>query len=131
MAVTGFSHINLRAPLELIEQLRAFYVDVVGLRVGPRAPLNSFGYWLYAGEQEVIHLSVARDSEPNRVPSAVGTYDHLALSCNGLVGTREHLQRHGIAFTTRQVPGNGPHQLFFKDPAGNGVELNFSPDDVF
>ena len=130
MAALGFHHINLRAPRELIEQLRSFYVEVIGLRVGERAPLSSAGYWLYAGDQELIHLSVARDSEPHRVPSPTGTYDHLALACRGLADTQAHLQQHGVAFTARRVAGTGQHQLFLKDPAGNGVELNFPADEI-
>ena len=57
MTVVGFNHYNLRAPRELLEQLRSFYCDVVGLRVGPRPSFASFGYWLYAGEQDILHLT--------------------------------------------------------------------------
>ena len=57
MSVVSFSHYNLRAPRELLDTLRAFYVEAVGLKPGPRPPFTRFGYWLYAGEQAVLHLS--------------------------------------------------------------------------
>ena len=44
MPITGLGHYNLRAPRELLESLRAFYCDVIGLSTGKRAPFGSFGY---------------------------------------------------------------------------------------
>jgi catechol 2,3-dioxygenase-like lactoylglutathione lyase family enzyme len=63
MSVVGFNHYNLRAPRELMEQLKAFYCDVLGLTQGKRPPFDSFGYWLYAGDQCVLHLSEAQPDE--------------------------------------------------------------------
>jgi hypothetical protein len=64
--VHGFSHYNLRAPHALLETLRAFYSEVVGLTPGARPAFTSFGYWLYAGDEAVLHLSEARaGSEPS------------------------------------------------------------------
>jgi hypothetical protein len=39
---------------------------------------------------------------------------------------KDGLARAGIAYRRRQVPQTGQHQLFFTDPAGNGVELIFA-----
>jgi glyoxylase I family protein len=61
MNVLSFSHYNLRAPRELLDTLCSFYTEVIGLRVGERTPLMSFGYWLYAGQQDVLHLTGKRD----------------------------------------------------------------------
>ena len=41
-----------------------------------------------------------------------------------------HLAACGITFRVAEVPGAGQVQYFLKDPAGNGVELNFSAHDV-
>lgn len=57
MSVIGLDHYNLRAPRPLLDTLRDFYIDVVGLRLGARPPFRSHGYWLYAGAQAVLHLS--------------------------------------------------------------------------
>jgi extradiol dioxygenase family protein len=124
MRVIGFSHYNLRAPRPLLEALRAFYCDVVGLSVGPRPPFRSFGHWLYAGEQAVLHLSESAPREDSG--AAVNTtFDHAAFSCSGLVGYERKLTQRGIQYRVARVPETGQTQLFFKDPAGNGVELNF------
>ena len=41
MATLAFAHYNLRAPRKLLDELRDFYCDVVGLRVGERPPFRS------------------------------------------------------------------------------------------
>ena len=75
MPVRGFSHYNLRAPRETLDRLQAFYRDVVGLTVGDRPPFAFFGYWLYAGDRPVLHLSEAGAGEARSFDS-VGTFDH-------------------------------------------------------
>ena len=59
MPVHAFDHYNLRAPRALLDELCAFYRDVVGLTVGERPPFRRFGYWLYAGVRPVLHLGEA------------------------------------------------------------------------
>lgn len=121
----GIAHYNLRAGRGLIEELRDFYVAAVGLRVGPRPPLNSFGVWLYAGKSDVLHLSEMRALEERRCGSDL-TFDHVAFHCTGAPLFEERLTRLGITYRRAVIPESGAIQLFFRDPAGNGVELNFS-----
>ena len=128
MAVLGFSHYNLRAPRPMLDRLRDFYVEVVGLQAGPRPPFLSFGYWLYAGGEPVLHLSESGAAEPARdAPGGTTTFDHAAFRCSDLAGTEARLAAAGIAFEHAEVPTTGIVQLFFSDPAGNGVELGFEP----
>lgn len=128
MPATGFSHYNLRAPRALLDELRDFYCEVVGLQPGPRPPFNSFGYWLYAGTQAVLHLSEARPGE-EREARASGTFDHAAFRCTGRAEYERTLAQRGIPYRTALVPETQLLQVFFKDRAGNGVELNFEELD--
>jgi catechol-2,3-dioxygenase len=128
MPITGFSHYNLRAVRPQLEELRAFYVEVVGLEVGARPPLDSIGYWLYAGGKALLHLSLAAASE-GRGGTARTSFDHAAFECTGLAEFEAMLARRGIPFHKARVPGTTQLQLFFSDPAGNGVELNFAHAD--
>ena len=124
MNVAGLSHYNLRAPRELLDALRDFYTEVVGLKAGNRPAFQSFGYLLYAGAQDVLHLSESAPDEVRPViPST--TFDHAAFNCTGRAAFEATLSRHGIRYEVARVPLTGQVQLFFKDPAGNGVELNF------
>jgi len=129
MPTLGLNHYNLRAPRDVMERLRDFYCEVVGLTVGARPPFSSFGYWLYAGGQPVLHLSETRAGE-SRIAGTASTFDHAAFSCAGRAEFERRLTQLGIAFETARVLGIGQVQLFVKDPAGNGVELNFAGEDA-
>ena len=124
MPVRGFDHYNLRAARPVLEELKAFYCDVVGLSVGERPPFRSFGYWLYAGDRPVLHLS-ATDVSEVRVSGVATTFSHAAFNCTGRADLEQLLKQRGIAYRTAQVPLLDIDQLFFLDPAGNGVELQF------
>lgn len=101
-----------------------FYRDVVGLTVGDRPPFRRFGYWLYSGDNAVLHLSGVDDGE-QRSRTAVNTFSHAAFNCTGRAEFESRLKRLGIPYRTAQVPLLNLVQLFFHDPAGNGVELQF------
>ena len=126
MPIHGLAHYNIRAERALMEVLRDFYVAVVGLREGPR-PLRSFGYWLYAGERDVLHISEAVAGETRRSGSDL-TFDHVAFACEDWPEFRDRLKQHAIKFTERGGQGTARRQVFFRDPAGNGIELSFPPD---
>jgi catechol 2,3-dioxygenase-like lactoylglutathione lyase family enzyme len=129
MPVIGFNHYNLRAARPVLESLRDFYVNVVGLQVGYRPPFKSFGYWLYAGKQDVLHLTEAGPDEL-RPSYVVNTFDHLAFTCADAPAVEQHLAKAHVDFTREYVPLAGQLQLFLVDPAGNGVELNFAQPDA-
>jgi catechol-2,3-dioxygenase len=127
MRVATFDHYNLRASRDVLEELCAFYRDVVGLEIGERPPFRRFGYWLYAGGRPVLHLSEADAGE--RRGATVNTFSHAAFNCADRAGYERLLAERGIEYRTARVPLTGQLQLFFHDPAGNGVELNFAGED--
>ena len=124
VAVTGFNHYNLRATREQMAVLLDFYTRVVGLTLGERPGLSSFGYWLYAGTKDVLHLSEVKEGvEP--ALNVQTTFDHVAFTCTDYAAMEQHLQAHGVQFGSRVVKATNVRQIFFKDPFGNGVEFNF------
>ena len=125
MAVLGFNHYNLRASRPMMEQLKVFYRDVVGLSIGERPQLTSFGYWLYAGKKDVLHLSEAKPEE-KRKENVATTFDHVAFTATEYEATIVRLEKLGVQFRVREISDAGQKQIFFSDPAGNGIELNFS-----
>ena len=128
MPVRAFDHYNLRAPRALLDDLCAFYRDVVGLTVGPRPPFRRFGYWLYAGERPVLHLGEA-DAGEICAARVAGTFNHASFDCTDMRDFEARLTALGIEYRTAHVPLTGQAQLFFRDPAGNGVELQFASDE--
>ncbi|HEX5353356.1 MAG TPA: VOC family protein [Rhodanobacteraceae bacterium] len=126
MSVHGIGHVNLRAAAETIERLRRFYVDVIGLREGPRPEFRSAsrGHWLYAGENAVLHLTMAATG--GATAQSPGVFNHLAFDCDDLDAVRARLDDAGVAYETDVVDELGQTQLFLTDPAGIGVELTFT-----
>ncbi len=124
MATLGLDHYNIRAPSPLLEELRDFYATKLGLRVGPRPRFRTHGYWLYAGEQAVLHLSGTRAGEVREV-GVVPTFDHVAFRCDDDATMRLTLDAAGISYAVEDAPERAQRQISLRDPAGNGIELNF------
>jgi len=122
MAIGPLQHINIRCADA--EQSRAFYVDILGLAVGPRPPFASSGYWLYLGDQPVVHLVQKPAGEPVHGPGT-GDLDHIAFAGHDLVAFRATLDRAGVAFHERLAAGEQMIQVFVHDPEGIKLELNF------
>lgn len=124
MPVIDIHHFNLRAHRPLLDELRDFYVSVTGLTIGDRPPFERFGYRLYANDKAIVHLT---EAGPEEGRSAVqhGTLDHVALSCQMPERFIRVLSDRGIPYRLTQVPIADELQIFFKDPAGNSVELFF------
>jgi len=103
----------------------AFYEEHLGLKPGPRPPFSFPGAWLYAegGTEAILHI-VAGRSRDELVP---GVIDHMAFTGRGLAEAVARLKARGIAYELRKLPAYGTWQLFFHDPNGAKVELDFDP----
>lgn len=127
MPAIALGHYNLRGDRATLEKLRDFYIHYVGLAVGPR-PLKSFGFWLYAGGRDVLHLSENRPGETRQTELKTG-FDHVAFSCLDLPAMLATLKADNIPYRHATVEASDgfatQHQVFFSDPEGNGIELNF------
>jgi catechol 2,3-dioxygenase-like lactoylglutathione lyase family enzyme len=127
MATLGLNHINIRADRALLDALRNFYCDIVGLHEGFRPPFAGFGYWLYAEgatEAAVVHLYEAEPGEVRQKGNPT-YFDHFAFDCTGLEAAEEALTKAGVDYQKATIPLTGQRQVFLVDPAGNRVELNF------
>ena len=126
MNVEGLNHFNITAPRGLLERVRDFYVEALGLVVGDRPAFKREGFWLYAGREPVVHLTACGDDDPRAGGvHGPGFFDHVAFSGSGLAGMLERLRRHGVPYELAEVTSLGQVQVFLRDPAGVGVELNF------
>lgn len=118
-----------------VEKTKDFYCEIVGLTVGERPPLGFPGYWLYCGNQPVVHLLGYRAGEKlvtdgPSFPADTGRFDHVAFNCVDLKGMRSVLQSKGIQFEERVLPRLNMTQLFYKDPDGVCVECNFGAQET-
>jgi glyoxylase I family protein len=125
MPVTDINHYNLRGSMQQLDTLRDWYRDTIGLKVGDRPAFNNRGYWLYGGGKPILHLSEEGPGEAPHPMQGVGTFDHVAFTCEDFGAMRAHLDGLGLKYRVADVPLTGTRQIFLRDPAGNGVELNF------
>lgn len=122
MPVTGLDHYALLT--SDIERTTRFYTEVVGLEVGFRPQLTFQGVWLYAGGQPIVHIIEGKPIAGKET----GAVDHLALKAVGDVDDAlQKIKSHGVEYTMRKLERTGVTQVFFRDPDGVGVELNFAP----
>jgi catechol 2,3-dioxygenase-like lactoylglutathione lyase family enzyme len=117
------------------EKTKDWYVDVLGMQVGPAPDFKFPVYWLYLGDTDVLHITQggANVSE-NRLKYlgqqstttiGSGVVDHVAFRATGLLDLIEHLRTKGVDFKERRVNDQGLYQLFLLDPNGVKIELNF------
>jgi catechol 2,3-dioxygenase-like lactoylglutathione lyase family enzyme len=131
--LNNLNHINIGAPPELVEDTRRFYVDVIGLRAGPLPGRADFPvYWLYLGDQPVIHL-IGRPLDPpvpNPRPRDTGWIDHIAFSCTDHRAARARLDEIGVPYQFNSFPQAGIVQFLVHDPVGIKIELNFMGEEA-
>ncbi len=130
MPLGGLQHYTIE-PQDL-ERTKDFYVDVLGLEVGDRPPLDFPGYWLYSGGTATVHLMGTRKPREGIVVRGTekkyedtGRFDHIAFAATDVEGIRKRLQSRHVKFRESIVPRTGDTQFFLYDPDGVGVELNF------
>ena len=125
MTTRGLSHINFHGTREVLDALKDFYCDIVGLEVGERPNFPLPGYWLYAGGQPIVHLYQCAPGEV-RKNDAANAFDHVAFDCENSAAVEEMLKSRKVEYRKAIVPGRQQVQFFLTDPAGNSVELNFA-----
>jgi len=121
--ILSINHIQLVAEKDLVLKLRDFYCDVVGLTEGFRPAFERFGFWLYIGEKDVLHLIIPKEGD-GRSPKK-SSFDHVAFKAGEYTCVLKKLKTLNIPFEEKLIPGMVAHQIFLRDPAGNRVELNF------
>jgi catechol 2,3-dioxygenase-like lactoylglutathione lyase family enzyme len=131
LGVQALEHVTIRCAQ--LQRTRDFYVDLLGLSEGERPAFPFRGHWLYLGGIPVVHLVEASDSagawgREIVIPQAengTGSFDHVAFRGDDFAAMRERLQKAGMTFRERVVPGGALSQLFVPDPEGVLVEINF------
>jgi uncharacterized protein len=138
--VTAFRPFHLAIPVADLERTRAFYVEVLGCRVG-----RASDTWLdfdFFGHQVSAHLKPAelRAAHTNPVDGKAVPVRHfgLILSMEEWEGLAARLRAHGVEFLIEpglRFRGEVGEQatLFLSDPSGNALEFKAfaSPERIF
>ena len=124
MPATSMNHFTILT--DDLEATLNFYNEFLGLVAGPRPPFKFPGAWLYSGDTAILHVIAGRPL-PERPE---GVIDHMAFSAVGLVETTNKLKAKGVDYSLRRVTDEDPWQLFFHDPSGAKVELDFDSSET-
>lgn len=110
------------------ENTVSFYRDVLGFEAGARPAFAFPGAWLYNDGKAVLHV-VQRE----RIPEGGGVLDHMAFWGTDLPSYLAKLNSKATKYDLRRLPENGHMgglwQLFFLDPNGVRVEIDFAASE--
>jgi len=123
MAVLGMNHFTILT--DDVEATIKFYDELLGLRAGPRPNFRFPGAWLYADKDPILHIIGGREKSELKA----GVIDHMAFTGRDLAATLSTLKSRGIEHECRRQAGSGTWQVFFHDPNGAKVELDFDPSE--
>jgi catechol 2,3-dioxygenase-like lactoylglutathione lyase family enzyme len=118
--IRTLDHINIRT--SDIEGTRRFFVDVLGLSVGWRPDFPFPGVWLYVGDRAIVHV-VGVDAP--MAPSKGSAMDHAAFTVDDFDAAKARLDAAGVSYRETATPEGDTRQLFFTDPNGVTLELDY------
>lgn len=141
MPITKLAHYSIRT--SDLERSCEFYERLLGFHRGYRPDFAFPGAWLYRGGDEsefgIVHIIGIDPTNPEGLHEYLGAktethgsgaVDHIAFLATGIKDLREKLATENIAWRERTVPSLGLHQIFFEDPSGITIEMNFPADEV-
>jgi catechol 2,3-dioxygenase-like lactoylglutathione lyase family enzyme len=134
MPLSHIEHILVAA--DDIDATRDWYARVLGMKSGPHPDFGFPVHWMYLGERDIVHITrsakgagdiqkkyLGRTSQDSG--AGTGALDHIAFRATGLRGMLEHLKNEKVQFSQRRANGQALFQLFFLDPNGIKIELNY------
>lgn len=123
MTIEGMNHFTVLT--DDVPKTVRFYGELLGLVPGDRPNLQFPGAWLYAQGKAILHIVGGRPREALQP----GVIDHMAFSARGLAAILQNLTAHNVEHVCRRQVGSGAWQVFFFDPNGARVELDFAADE--
>jgi catechol 2,3-dioxygenase-like lactoylglutathione lyase family enzyme len=133
MPLSHIEHILVAA--DDIDATRDWYARVLGMTSGPHPDFGFPVHWMYANGVDVVHIGPSAKmagaiqkqylGRTSQSSEATGAIDHIAFRATGLREMLLHLRQLNIAFTQRRANGQALFQVFFHDPNGIKIELNF------
>jgi catechol 2,3-dioxygenase-like lactoylglutathione lyase family enzyme len=120
-------HINIKGTWDLLAKERDFFCEVLGFREGHRPNFSFRGYWLYAGENALVHLS---ESESDISSRQQGHFDHVAFQTSGLSALVKTLENKEIEHSVSYLAEIDMSQIFCQSPSGTKIEINFPREKI-
>jgi len=113
MPLSHIEHLLIAA--DDIDATRDWYARVLGMTSGPHPDFGFPVHWMYLGGVDVVHIG------PSAKMAGAIQKQYLGRTSQKF----EHLKKENVGFTQRRANGQALFQLFFHDPNGIKIELNF------
>jgi catechol 2,3-dioxygenase-like lactoylglutathione lyase family enzyme len=128
MTVTVCNHFTILT--DKLPETLEFYEQHLNLKPGARPPFTFPGAWLYAnggrGKDPILHIIAGIDGKR----LVKGVIDHMAFTGEGLAAAVAKLKAAKVEYELRRLPEYGTWQLFFFDPNGAKVEIDFDRSEA-
>jgi catechol 2,3-dioxygenase-like lactoylglutathione lyase family enzyme len=122
-----------------LEKTVEWYSKVLGIKPGPTPEFDVPVHWLYLDNKPIIHA--AERNPDNQIESYIGKVDykeeagsglidHIAFNSTGLNKMLKRLDTLGVEYTEHRVDTDSRYQIFFFDPNGVKIELDFKASEV-
>ena len=139
MPLSHIEHILVAA--DDIDATRDWYARVLGMKSGPHPDFGFPVHWMYIGDVDVVHIGPSAKAASQRqkeylgrtsqdAGTGTGALDHIAFRATGLRTMMDHLRKEGVPFSQRRANGQALYQIFFYDPNGIKIELNYSASEA-
>lgn len=135
MKVNALDHVNIIT--DDLQGTARFFADVFDFDIAdPPPPLKpELAQWLYDDSgRAIFHINATempqafeRETPAGRVTGAI---HHVALNCSDYVGFVERLEQHGIDYRLNDLTSVSLRQIFFHEPNGVLLELNFFGEEM-
>lgn len=126
MAMLWLDHVNIRTTQ--LDEMSAFYENVLGLKRGKRPSFPFGGAWLYCGKSAIVHLVELTDD----IKPGEAQVEHYALRADGsMKAFQAKCRKMDAPYNVVTVEELNMRQVNVFDPDGNKIEVQFvgTPDD--
>ncbi|POF31790.1 VOC family protein [Roseibium marinum] len=126
MRIGKLDHVNLRTTR--LDDMIAWYADVLGMRAGPRPDFPFPGAWLYAGDAAAVHLVGIEGAEAAGSEEQL-KLEHFAFTASGAEDFEALLKQRGEKYRRSVQTGTGTIAFNVWDPDGNHIHVDFPPGE--
>lgn len=130
MKVNALDHVNIIT--EDLQGTARFFVEIFGLDVrdGPEPLPSEHVQWLYdESGRAIFHINSKQMTQAFQRETqsglTTGAIHHVALDCSDHKAFIGKLEAHDIEYRLNDIPSIDLKQLFFNEPNGVLLELNF------
>lgn len=127
-----FDHISLSAKNP--ERMKDFLCELLGLEVGSRPNFSFDGYFLYAGEKDVIHLfrnpeDIEGDASKAQDSLNQNIVHHICFYSDDNGATMDRISKLNLKYSINAIPGSSNQQIFIRAPENLMIEIQVTPKD--